>query len=89
MNHSCPICDAELVEVYTDYLEHILCEQGERCPNKCYHYDFAYGGTCVTIGEVETIWSYNESEEEYKIRHAKMEEIIEQFKDYRAWTPII
>lgn len=63
----CPICDAEL-ESKADYIDfHLLLELHQKCPNKHYYYDLAYGNTEVMIGEDVFAISYSSDYEEYKL----------------------
>ena len=50
MAELCPICNEKL-KAYTDYMDHILVEEGESCPNKHYEFCYAYGYTDVWIGD--------------------------------------
>lgn len=59
----CPVC-GEVMECSTDYMEHIMLEEHERCPNRCYSYSFVTGATETCIGSVVVHGYYTDDKEE-------------------------
>lgn len=78
----CPVCDAELKELYHDIMWGWgTMEKEEECPKcKLYTYRFSYGYTEETIGQEQWGWSYNESKEEWDQRRIEQKEHLERLR---------
>ncbi|MGG1263824.1 hypothetical protein [Brevibacillus laterosporus] len=59
----CPVCGADM-EYGDDYMEHILLEEWERCPNRCYSYQFNTGSTETCIGNIIVHGYYKDDKKE-------------------------
>lgn len=63
----CPICDKEITDIDTDYLDgHLLCEEYYSCSDEhhTYDYNWAYGNGQETIGRVTFTSFHSDSIEE-------------------------
>lgn len=59
----CPICDKEITNHYTDYMEHILTEEYRKCEDESHFYVYEYyaGNTKISIGDFIIMQSYIDS----------------------------
>ena len=84
MTPKCPVCGKDLAGVYLDSIEGVVCEQGYRCPDGCYSYEYAYGNTTVVIDDEEIHGHYTESPEEFMTRMALEKELVGRAKGKRG-----
>lgn len=80
----CPICDKEITDHTTDYMEHIMCEENAKCEDKnhFYHYQYAYGNSEECIGNVVFYSHHTDSVEKRKLQNAQYKAVLELEKEH-------
>jgi hypothetical protein len=94
-SNECPICFAPMKE-YTDVIDVYngmgpVCEHYQDCPNKCYSYEYAYGGTRVSVTirsqHIEFGWHYSDTDQTVRAETDAIDLVCEaarraQLEDY-------
>jgi hypothetical protein len=84
MTQKCPVCGKDLKETYRDCIEGALCELTEECPDGCYSYDFAYGGTTVVIDGEEVYGHYTDYPDQFHARLERQKALVASAKKKRG-----
>lgn len=80
----CPICDKEIENHTTDYMEHILCEEYAECKDEHhrYYYRYNYGAWEETIGRVTFTEVHNDSKELRRLVNSQYKAVLELEREH-------
>lgn len=76
----CPICGTPLVANYRDYMDYLLMELDQECPNRHYAYNYAHGNSRIYVGEEEFFEHYTDSPERAKATQQALRAAEEKLK---------
>lgn len=80
----CPICDKEIQDHKTEYMEHILMEEHAKCQDEHHFYSYEYvtGNGCKVIGNVIFIKYHSTPREEKQLQNKQYEAVLQLEREY-------
>ena len=81
MNKPCPICEKALETWCTSDAPHGTMEEGERCKECKYSYEFSHGSYQAKVGNLTWSWHYDTEQRIIMEARAEIEKAIEKAKN--------